>query len=235
MWYAVGSKKSDTFHVNLRCLWQRAGSDYNDTDERKVVSYVKRKFESDPEGKGIVTGGAGRQGECGAADHLEMGTGSVGAGLGFADRLVGGFGNVGEYFVGRNRDGSGVEAGRSESHRREARSHQPAAGAEKKLETKSDPLDPDHTMCKHRCGLCSTDGVGQPVLELGLQRPGNCRYRSGASRIGMAVCSGSSCDLHRCRRWSFFDAEEGIGQAKRRKMWYAVGKEDDVWTKGESS
>lgn len=55
------------------------------------------------------------------------------------------------------------------------------------------------------------------------------------SKFGMAVCSGSSCDLHRCRRWSFFDAEEGIGQATQRKMWYAVGKEDDVWTKGESS
>lgn len=43
-------KRAIASHVSLRCLWQREESDYNDTDERKVVSYVKRKLESDPEG-----------------------------------------------------------------------------------------------------------------------------------------------------------------------------------------
>ena len=81
----------------------------------------------------------------------------------------------------------------------------------KKCETKSDPRDSDHTMCRHRCGLSSTYGVGQSVLKLGLQRPGNRRYRSGASYIGMVVCSDRTFDFHCRRRGSFFDAEEGVG------------------------
>lgn len=209
MMWAV--KRAITSHVILRCLRQRVGDGYNDTDERKVVSYVKREFESNSEGKGLVTGGAGRQGERGAADYFKMGAGIIGSGLGSVDCLVGGFGNAGEHTAGGTCDGSGVEAGRSESHRRETGSHQLTVGTEKKCETKSDPRDPDHTMCRHRCGLCSTYGVGQSVLKLGLQRPGNRRYRSGASYIGMVVCSDRTFDFHCRRRGSFFDAEEGVG------------------------
>ena len=76
VWYDGAEEEASDSHVILRCLRQRVGDGYNDTDERKVVSYVKREFESNSEGKGLVTGGAGRQGERGAADYFKMGAGS---------------------------------------------------------------------------------------------------------------------------------------------------------------
>ena len=42
-------------------------------NERRLVLYAERKYQSDPEVKGALPGGAGHQAECRAADDLQMG------------------------------------------------------------------------------------------------------------------------------------------------------------------